>query len=51
MNGANTRSGSSIEPRAYQVPGFVNWKAHDAFEAAFAGSLKDLKSNSEATAA
>ena len=32
-----------VEIREYFIPDFSNWKDHDAFEAAFARLLKDLK--------
>ncbi len=32
-----------VEVREYFIPDFSNWKDHDAFEAAFARLLKDLK--------
>jgi hypothetical protein len=32
-----------VEIRKYPIPDFTNWKDHDAFEAAFAHLLKDLK--------
>lgn len=33
----------AVEVREYFIPDFSNWKNHDAFEAAFAKLLKDLK--------
>ncbi|HEX8311424.1 MAG TPA: toll/interleukin-1 receptor domain-containing protein [Chthoniobacteraceae bacterium] len=33
----------AVELREYFIPDFSNWKNHDAFEAAFARLLKDLK--------
>jgi len=32
-----------VEIREYFIPDFSNWKEHDAFEAAFARLLEDLK--------
>ncbi|MGA2140188.1 MAG: toll/interleukin-1 receptor domain-containing protein [Verrucomicrobiia bacterium] len=33
----------AVEVREYFIPDFLNWKDHDAFEAAFARLLKDLR--------
>ncbi len=33
----------AAEVRAYHIPDFSNWKDHDAFEAAFADLLRDLR--------
>ena len=33
----------ALEVRRYHIPDFSNWKDHDAFEAAFARLLEDLK--------
>lgn len=37
----------AIELREYFIPDFSNWNDHDAFEAAFARLLKDLKTEAE----
>jgi hypothetical protein len=37
------------EIREYFIPDFSYWKDHDAFEAAFARLLKDLKADARAT--
>jgi hypothetical protein len=34
---------SAREIREYFIPDFTNWKAHDAFEAAFARLLNELR--------
>jgi hypothetical protein len=33
----------AVEVREYFIPDFSNWKAHDAFEAAFDRLVNDLK--------
>ena len=33
----------AVEIREYHIPDFSNWKDHDAFEAAFADLLRDLR--------
>jgi hypothetical protein len=40
-------SDSAHEVREYFVPDFSRWKDHDAFEAAFARLLKDLRASAE----
>ncbi|MDB6005188.1 MAG: toll/interleukin receptor protein [Prosthecobacter sp.] len=40
---SDTGSDLAVEVREYFIPDFTNWKDHDAFEAAFARLLKDLK--------
>ena len=46
------RTGKDLaeEVREYFIPDFSNWKDHDAFEAAFARLLRDLKKADEAAA-
>ena len=39
---------SAVELREYFIPDFSNWKDHDAFEAAFARLLKDLRAEEQA---
>ncbi len=38
----------AVEVRQYFIPDFTNWKDHDAFEAAFARLLKDLRASEKA---
>ncbi len=38
----------AVEVRQYFIPDFTNWKDHDAFEAAFAKLLKDLRASEHA---
>lgn len=40
---ADTGKDLAVEVREYFIPDFSNWKNHDAFEAAFAKLLKDLR--------
>ena len=35
----------AVEIREYHIPNFSNWKDHDAFEAAFADLLRDLRAH------
>jgi hypothetical protein len=44
---ADTGKDSAREVREYFIPDFSNWKDHDAFEAAFARLLKDLRKSAE----
>lgn len=44
---ADSGTDLAVELREYFIPDFSNWKDHDAFEAAFAGLLKDLKTEVE----
>jgi hypothetical protein len=44
---ADTGKDLAVELREYFIPDFSNWKDHDAFEAAFARLLKDLKTEAE----
>ena len=40
---ANTGKDIAVEFRKYHIPDFSTWKEHEAFEAAFARLLDDLK--------
>jgi len=40
---ADTAKDLATEIREYYIPDFTAWKDHDAFEAAVAGLLRDLK--------
>ena len=33
----------AVEVREYHIPGFSNWKDHDAFETAYATLLRDFR--------
>ncbi len=42
---ADTGKDIAVEFRKYHIPDFSNWKEHEAFEAAFARLLDDLKAD------
>ena len=45
---ADAGKDSAREIREYFIPGFSNWKDHDAYQAAFQRLLRDLKAEDAA---